>query len=369
MRIALKVTLALVGAVMVYFLLWPTPVDPVAWEAPIDAGYTGEFAPNNRLAGLELIAAGSIIGPEDIVAREEDGALALYTSSQKGAIWRIDPAGKTASEFAQTDGFPLGLAWGSDGALLVADAYRGLLSVSREGEVRVLTDSVDGAPIRFADDVIAAPDGMIYFTDASQRFGAEATGSPLAASVEDIYEQKRTGRVLRYDPQTGETAVFADGLSFANGIAISSDGEALLVAQTGLYSVHRLPLSGADQGQPIPILTNLPGFPDNISVGPLGPEGEPTYFVGLAGPRVPVLDDLADSPTLRKILSRIPEWARPEAVPYSLVLQFTEDGTVLQTWQDPAGGYPNTTGAIAPGDGFLYVTSVDASGLGRVPLR
>ncbi|MEM6586753.1 MAG: SMP-30/gluconolactonase/LRE family protein, partial [Pseudomonadota bacterium] len=66
---------------------------------------------------------------------------------------------------------------------------------------------------------------------------------------------------------------------------------------------------------------------------------------------------------------RVPAWARPPAVPYGLVLQFTEEGDVLQTWQDPAGDYAHTTGAIAPGDGYLYVTSVDEAGLGRVPFK
>ena len=191
----------------------------------------------------------------------------------------------------------------------------------------------------------------------------------MRASQEDIFEQSRTGRVLSYDPWTQQTAVFATGLSFANGIAMASDGTAILVAETGTYSVHRIALSGEDRGKLTPVLTNLPGFPDNISKGPVLPDGSPSYFLGLAGPRVPVLDDLSDSPTLRKIVSRIPEWARPASVPYSLVLQFTEDGTILRTWQDPKGGYPTTTGAIAPGDGFLYISSVDAPGIGRMPMR
>ncbi len=369
MRIVLKVMAALIAVLIAYFLLWPTPLDPVAWNAPDDAGYTGDFEVNDRLAGLEVMPLGGAIGPEDIVACEEDGELVLYASSQQGTIWRIDPKTKEASAFAETGGFPLGLAFSAEGALLVADAYRGLLSVARDGQVRLLTDSVDGSAIVFADDVIEAPDGKIYFTDASTRWGAEAAGSPLRASQEDIFEQSRTGRVLSYNPSTQQTAVLATGLSFANGIAMASDGKALLVAETGTYSVHRIALTSPQKGKPIPLLTNLPGFPDNISIGPIRADGTQTYFLGLAGPRVPVLDDLSDSPTLRKIVSRIPEWARPPSVPYSLVLQFSEDGTIMQTWQDPKGGYPSTTGAIAPGDGFLYISSVDAAGIGRVPTR
>ncbi|GAB5480621.1 MAG: SMP-30/gluconolactonase/LRE family protein [Parasphingorhabdus sp.] len=369
MKNAIKAVLVFSGILIAYALLWPTPIDPVAWKAPTDAGYIGDFAPNTRLADLERISLDGAIGPEDIIAREEDGELALYASSQQGTIWRIDPKTKQASAFAETVGFPLGLAFSADGALLVADAHRGLLAVSRQGQVRLLTDSVDGEPILFADDVIEASGGMIYFTDASTRWGAEAVGSPLTASEVDIFEQSRTGRVLSFDPTTKQTAVLAKGLSFANGIAMTSDGQALLVAETGTYSVHRIALSGKDKGRLVPVLTNLPGFPDNIRKGPVEADGTQTYFLGLAGPRVSILDDLSGSPMLRKVVSRIPEWARPEAASYSLVLQFTEDGNVTRTWQDAKGSYPATTGAIAPGDGFLYISSVNAPGIGRVPFQ
>ncbi|MEP0190489.1 MAG: SMP-30/gluconolactonase/LRE family protein [Erythrobacter sp.] len=362
-----KVAFGVLGVLIAYFALWPTSVDPVGWDAPTDQGYAGAFAPNDRLASMDILPIGSANGPEDIIAREEEGLWVLYASSQQGIIWRINTETKEASAFAETGGFPLGLAFGSDASLLVADAYRGLLSVSPGGQVQVLTQRVEGTPIVFADDVIEAANGNIYFTDASQRFGAEASGSPLAASIDDISEQSRTGRVLSFDPTTQKTSVLAEGLSFANGIAMSSDGAAVLVAETGTYTVHRIALNGPDKGKPVPILSNLPGFPDNITKGPIIPDGTQTYFLGLVGPRVPMLDDLSASPKLRKIISRIPDWVRPEAMPYSLVLQFTEEGKVLQTWQDPKGGFPNTTGAIAPGDGFLYVSSVDAAGIGRVP--
>lgn len=362
---SLKVALGALFLIGAYLVLWPTPVSPVAWDAPVSKGYSGDFAPNAKLANMSLISLDGAIGPEDIVAKIEDGELSLYTSTQSGAIYEIDPITKEISEFAQTGGFPLGLEFAANGNLLVADAYLGLLEVTPEGDIRILTSSVEGDPIRFADDVDIAPSGIIYFTDASTRFGAERIGSPLAASQLDIIEQSQTGRVLAFDPQSGETTIVADGLGFANGIAVSSDGTTLLVAETGTYRVVKIDI--ADGSKPIPVLTNLPGFPDNINVGPTLPDGTPTYFLGLAGPRVPILDNLSNRPFLRKITSRIPTWARPETVHYSLVLQFTEDGNILQTWQDPDGQFTSTTGAISPGDGYLYISSVDADSIGRVP--
>jgi hypothetical protein len=40
--------------VVVYLLIWPVPVRPVAWQAPVSHGYVGPFARNERLKDLEL---------------------------------------------------------------------------------------------------------------------------------------------------------------------------------------------------------------------------------------------------------------------------------------------------------------------------
>ena len=231
--------------------------------------------------------------------------------------------------------------------------------------MRVLTDSVDGEPIPYADDLDIAPDGVIYFSDASTKFGAEASGSTLAGGVLEILEHGRTGRVLAYDPHTHETRLVADGFSFANGVAMTSDGQSILLNETGEYRVLRLYVSGPRAGETAVVFENLPGFPDNINRGPALDDGTPTYFLGLAGPRLPAVDNLSGNPFLRKIVSRLPEALKPKPLPYGFVMQFTEDGEVLRTWQDPAGAYPVTTGAVAPGDGYLYVTSLEAEALGR----
>ena len=49
--------------------------------------------------------------------------------------------------------------------------------------VETLTDSVDGTPILYADDLDIADDGIIYFSDASTKFGAHSREtSPPAAN-------------------------------------------------------------------------------------------------------------------------------------------------------------------------------------------
>ena len=41
--------LALVALLILYLFFWPVPIEPVAWDAPADAGLVDPFEPNNRL--------------------------------------------------------------------------------------------------------------------------------------------------------------------------------------------------------------------------------------------------------------------------------------------------------------------------------
>ena len=51
--------------------------------------------------------------------------------------------------------------------------------MSPEGELSLLTNSMDGVPIVYADDVDVTEDGKIYFSDASTKFGAKAMAAPM----------------------------------------------------------------------------------------------------------------------------------------------------------------------------------------------
>ena len=114
----------------------------------------------------------------------------IYVSSQSGKILEIDPAANTHREYADTQGSALGMEMDSAGNLIIADAFRGLLSVSPQGLVTTLTDEVEGTPIAYADDLDIAEDGVIYFSDASTKFGAEAIGTTLSASLFEIMEHQ-----------------------------------------------------------------------------------------------------------------------------------------------------------------------------------
>jgi sugar lactone lactonase YvrE len=316
---------------------------------------------NQKLAGLKMIDLGGEEGPEHVVLAR-DGK--LYTTVLSGNILRMNPDGSGREVFANTGGRVLGFDFDAAGNLIAADAVKGLLSISPDRKITVLTDAVGGDPIRYADAVVVARNGKMYLSDASTRFAPARWGGTFEASVLDIIEQSSTGRILEYDPATRGTRVVAKGLSFANGVALSQDEKDLFVAETGKYRVWKIPaeareLDIAQGGAPARLLLdNLPGYPDNLMRGLDG-----KIWMGLTKPRSPVVDGMAEKPFLRAMTLRLPRalWPVPKA--YGHVMAFTEDGKIVADLQDPSGAYPETTAVTETAD-RLYVQSLHAKGLG-----
>ncbi len=340
---------AVLAATLLYLLLWPVPVDPVAWNAPEDRGLTGVFAPNDWLARVAAIDLGTHEGPEDI-ARGRDGL--LYASTHGGEILRISPADGSVSNFARVGGRPLGIEFDSDGSLLVANATLGVQRVSPVGEVSLELSDLDGDPLVYADDIAIAADGTIYFSEASTKFGAADYDGTLEASLLDILEHGGNGLIVAYEPTSRESRVVLDNLNFANGVAVSEDQQYLLIAETGSYRILKHWLAGPNAGETEILIDNLPGFPDNINNGLNG-----RFWVGLVSPRSELLDRYSDSPFIRRIMQRLPAFLRPKPIPSSHVFAINGDGEVLMDLQDPAARFPMLTGVLET-RGELYLSSL-----------
>ena len=351
----------MVLALAAYLNLWPVPIEPLSWNAPTAPGYTGPHAVNNKLANLKMISLGSEEGPEHIVVAK-DGK--LYTTVASGNILRMNPDGSAQEVFANTGGRVLGFDFDAAGNLVAADAIKGLLSISPDKKITLLTDKVGTDPIRYADAVVVAGNGKMYVSDASTRFAPAAWGGTFEASVLDIIEQSATGRVLEYDPATQATRIVAKGLSFANGVALSQDEQTLFVNETGKYRVWKISVKAIDldvtqaSPQASVLFDNLPGYPDNLMRGLDG-----RIWLGLAKPRNPTIDKLADQPFLRKLTLRLPRALWPIPPSYGHVMAFTEEGKIVADLQDPSGAYPETTGVTETPD-RLYIQSLHAKSLG-----
>lgn len=363
---ALQVIVVLVAALAAYLAFWPVPIEPVAWEAPAATGYTGPHAANDRLGAVQAVSVAPEVGPEHI-AFGPDGK--LYTGVLSGAVLRMNADGSGLETVVNTGGRPLGFDFTAAGQLVIADAIKGLLALQPDGRLRVLADSVDGDPIRYADAVVIATDGLMYFTDATRRFSPSELGT-FDAALLDVLEHSCTGRVLVHDPGTGRTSVVIAGLCFPNGVALSGDERHLFVAETGEYRIWKVStmVRGADARAPQApddagarvIAANLPGFPDNLTRSADG-----RLWTGLTKPRSSTVDGMAARPGLRALTLRLPKSLWPVPPAYGHVIAFDEDGQVVADLQDPAGRIAETSGVTEHG-GRLYVHSLHAAAFGVI---
>jgi hypothetical protein len=95
------------------------------------------------------------------------------------------------------------------------------------------------------------PDGTIWFSDSSRVW-------PIEEWKNDLIEHTCTGRLLRRTPD-GMVTTVVDRLCFANGVALTAEMDAVLVAETGTRTIRRVAL-GAD-GSPRATMTGPPGPP------------------------------------------------------------------------------------------------------------
>ncbi|GFQ04290.1 protein strictosidine synthase-like 7 [Phtheirospermum japonicum] len=192
------------------------------------------FAPNQNahmLRGSEKIGDGQLSAPEDIAYDPRTGV--IYTGCQDGWVSRaILPKGSgsgsvVVEKWVNTGGRPLGIAHGLHSEVIVADADKGLLNISRDGAIELLTDEADGLKFKLTDAVDIGPDGTLYFTDASFKHS-------FKEHVLDFLEGRPHGRFLSYDPSTKQTQVLVKDLYFANGVAVSADQSFVIFCETAM---------------------------------------------------------------------------------------------------------------------------------------
>jgi sugar lactone lactonase YvrE len=327
------------------------PIAPLTWSPPASPGLTGTWEPNDALAGLELLPVPGT-GPEDVAVMPEGD---LVTGLDDGRLCRLSTDGQRVEVIAHTGGRPLGIEARDDGTLVVCDAKRGLLLVTPDtGTVEVLVDGIDGIPLTFTNNAAVHPDGSVLFTDSSQRFGIDHFKA-------DLLEHSRTGRLLRW--RDGEVDVVAEGFAFANGVAVTHDGDAVLVAETAAYRISRVWLGGERAGEREVVVDNLPAFPDNLSVGSDG-----TVWAALPSTRDRSLDLLLPRPPiLRKAVWALPDALQPQAKRLTFVAGFSADGPVTHNLQGPGDRFHYVTG-VREHDGMLYLGSLVEGAIARVPL-
>ncbi|MBL0712236.1 MAG: SMP-30/gluconolactonase/LRE family protein [Desulfosarcina sp.] len=352
MKKALLGLLVLIMLSSGYLALVPGPLDSAAYRPPPAPALTGVLAPNDKLKTAELIGRGQVVGAEDV---DVDAQGRVYGGTADGRILRIDAQGRVET-FADTGGRPLGLHFDREGNLIVCDAVKGLLSVNPRGEVRVLLTAAEGLPFGFTDDLDIAADGTIYFSDASSRHHMED-------HLLDGLGARPYGRLIRFDPQSGRTEVLLKDLYFANGVALSSAEDFVLVCETFRYRIVRYWLKGPRRGQHEIWADNLPGFPDGISGNRRG-----IFWVALMTVRKDLLDLLHPYPWAKNLMARLPRDLLPKPRAYGLVLAMDEAGRIVRSLHDTDGDHLQSVTSVQEHDGFIYLGTLTNDRIGRLPV-
>jgi gluconolactonase len=110
---------------------------------------------------------------------------------------------------------------------LIACSHRGrcLYRTEYDGRVTTLVTHHAGKQLNAPNDVIVKSDGSIWFTDPIYGISNDYEGGRQAS--------EQPPALYRFDPETKEICVVADGFDGPNGLAFSPDERRLYVSETG----------------------------------------------------------------------------------------------------------------------------------------
>lgn len=333
-----------------------SPISPEILEFPPPSSSSSQFPPSNsKLQEVTKLGEGFVIKPEDVFV-DKNGL--LYTATRDGWIKRLHKNGSWENWKWFDSETLLGLTAAEDGSIIVCDPDKGLLKFTDE-EVSVLVSHIDGVKIRFADDVIEASDGSLYFSDASAKFG-------LSDWFLDVLEAKPHGRLLKYDPSLNKTSVLMDNLGFANGVALSPDQDFVIVCETWKFRCLKHWLRGKSRGQTEIFIDNLPFGPDNINLAPDG-----TFWIALLSMIPPERQFLHRWKVLKHILAAFPGlWMHADgARSRATVANVDAEGKIIKIFDDPTGKVMSFVTSAFEFEGHLYLGSLHNDFVGKLPLE
>ena len=214
--------------------------------------------------------------PECILA-EPDGT--LWAADARGGVAKISPDGaqeiitqsfdetfRQASDDASrfTEGtLPNGLAFAENGDILISNFGTDVLEVmSRDGETRLLYDTIDGEPIGKVNFVLRDRKNRIWLTISTRIKNWMKAISP---NISDGYIALADEKGLR---------MVADGFSFTNEIRLDAKKEYLYIVETTGQRISRMKVgpdgSLSNREAFGPSKLGKFGFPDGIAFDAFG---------------------------------------------------------------------------------------------------
>jgi hypothetical protein len=212
----------------------------------------GAFTPNQRLDHARSLGAG-IERPDDI-AFGPDGA--LYVSTGEKILRCEGEDFATRAVFANLAAPVGGLAFAPDGRLLACVSGRGLLALSRSGEIVGRLEEAAGEKLACPLSVDVATDGAIYLTNGSRAHTPELWLADL------MQNRPPSGRLVVCDADLSNARVLKDKLSWPLGAAVSHKGDEVWVSESW---THRLIAIARAGGAERVLVKNHTGYPARLA--------------------------------------------------------------------------------------------------------
>ncbi|KAK7328801.1 hypothetical protein VNO77_22924 [Canavalia gladiata] len=364
---SLVVTVLVALTVQIFYF---SPIDPLVLDIE-----PASSIKNNKLQNIIKLGEGILKEPEDVCVDKEG---IVYTATRDGWIKRLRRNGNWENWKHIESETLLGIT--------------GLLKVTEEDGFSVLVSEVNGSQLRleshtnnsyadcfyvlfcsfvpptagllytckvtilrFADDVIEASDGNIYFSIASTKFD-------LQHCFLDFLEARPHGKLLKYIPTSNETVIILDDLTFPNGVALSKDEDYLVTCET--WKCLRHWLKGENKGTTDIFIENLPGGPDNINLAPDGSfwiallTSEGLEFVHYSKITKHLL---ASFPRLFKLVTGVKKKA--------MVVNVATNGKIIRKFDDDDGKVITFVTSAMEFEDHLYLGSLNSNFIGKLPLH
>jgi sugar lactone lactonase YvrE len=350
--------------IILLWAMWPAPITPALWDEPEPPEMTGVLEPLGALARAEIFdqdqvfsGEGLAIGPGgEIFAGTPSGYIQRLTREIDSGQWHVE----TLAQIPNTPMIGLQLV---DETTLGIASNSGLYALDINTlEIQSLSTGVASHPFGFVNDLDVSNDGQIYFTDSSRRWGhrSDSPGYYL-----DMLENRPNGMVYVWDPQTRATRVAIDQLYYPNGIAVASDGQSIFISETFRYRIQQFWIGGPRAGQIETFADNLPGMPDGLTT-----DGQGRLYIAMLSQRSSLLAAVHRNRALNLLLSKLPNWLRPNGGPTSGFIAVMDEasGEVLDSFHDPNSSLNYISSVIVAPDGHVWFGSVYASYLARFEL-
>lgn len=270
--------------------------------------------------------------PEDVVV-SRDGR--VWASDQLSACAEILPDG-SLRRVGKAGGAPNGINMDREGRILIANFLDGPLQRLdvETGEVTTIVAAIGDVRISHANYPLVDSRGNIW-----------CTNSTFAEPWEAALDGRADGFLFRVAPD-GSAKILAEGIQFANGIALDADERHVFVCQTTACNVLRYPIL-AD-----------------------GSVGSPEQYGPVLGPRIPpdALAQGALGPDLLKTLGVTDGCGFDEegnlwvtVVAANRIVAIRPDGEVVTLLEDPSGevmNHPTNVSWGGPDMRDLYIGSI-----------